>query len=481
MSSPKRQHPMMIITGLISQLRGLLWPIVLVLLARTLGSNPDEPFFDRFTLIFTGATLGGTLVLSLLRWFFFTYRYDHDIMEIKSGVFIKKERKIKRERIQAISLDTHLILKYLKLTSLTVETAGNLNEAEVKINVLTLPEAMHLKQTLQQNGGALDDSYAPTPHLVEVDTNTLFLAGLTSGGVGVMSLGVLFFGFQIFTMIDRSSSIEFSSTWQFVLAGMVLLFLVILIGWILSIIKYVLQYAAFTLSREEQELTITRGLIRKKEVALSLERIQAITIIQGLLRQPLGYVTIEAKVAGARSEDSLSATVLHPLIHERDVPHFMAELLPQYTYPKTFTSAPRRALIRYFFRASWIFIVLIPLYIFVPQTLYGLVLWPVSLALGFLRYKAAAVHLSENQLTLRYRLVAKSSVMIPRQHIQAAHFQANPLQRWRKLKDFGVFILSAPTPTYASVRDLDDTTTDELYHALAHRHEVAATLEEAST
>ena len=480
MSNPKRQHPMMILTGVIAQLKGLIWPIVLVLLARTLGSNPDEPFFDRFTLIITGVTLGGTLLFSVLRWLFFTYRYDHDIIEIKSGVFIKKERKIKRERIQAISLDTHVILKYLGLTSLNVETAGNLNEAEVKINVLTLLEATQLKQTLQHNGQPTEDAPSAPPNMVEVDTNTLFLAGLTSGGVGVMSLGVLFFGFQIFGIID-AVTVDFTATWQLVLAAMIALFLVLLLGWILSIIKYVLQYAAFTLQRENQELTITRGLIRKKEVVLSLDRVQAIQLIQGLIRQPLGYLTIEAKVAGARSDDAVSATVLHPLIHEREVPAFMASLFPQYVLPQTMTSSPKRARVRYLFRASWLYIVLTPLYFFVPQALFILLLWLPSVALAVLKHRAAAVSLSEDQLTLRYRNVAKSTLLVPRHHIQALTFQANPLQRWRKLKDVGLYVLSAPSPTYASVRDLELSVTDGLYEAFAHRKEADPLKTEAST
>ena len=466
MSNIQRQHPLMIVTGVISQLKGLIWPILLVFLARFLGSDQSGPFFDRFTLIFTGVTLGGTFLFSLLRWIFFTYRYDAHLIEIKSGVFIKKERKIKRERIQAISLDTHILLKLLGLTTLKVETAGNLNEAELSIQVMKLEDAKALKETLSSNGhDALNESEAHSA-LVEVDTNTLFIAGLTSGGVGVTSLAVLFFAFQIISMVD-TFEVDFSGTWQILLALLFGVFLVVLTGWIISIIRYVLQYANFTLTRDERDLTITRGLIRKKEVMLSLERVQAISLIQGMIRQPLGYLTIEAKVAGARSEDNLSSTILHPLIHEREILAFMQHLFPQYELPESYERAPKRALIRYLFRASLLFVFLSPLYFLVPYGWAILAVWPLFLGLAMLKYRSAGVALTDSQCSLRYRVVAKTQFFVPRAHIQACHIQANPLQRWRKLKDVGVYVLSSPSPTFAMVKDLSETTVNEVFLSLS--------------
>ena len=462
MSKRTRQHPFMILVSLLQQTLGLISYLLIFVVARLLSGEGEGFSFGRNDYLFIVIPIILVVLNSFLQWFFFTYRYDEQLIEIQSGVLIKKERKIKTARIQAMNLDASLLLRLFGLTRLTLETAGNLSESEVEIKTLTLKQAHQMKAVLLDSKPLVDEKRNAA--LVRVKTSALMWASLTSGGALFTGIAVVFFVLQFISFLEFNLSFE--NVWQVAVGVLIVTLGVLLLGWIISIIRYVLQYAMFTLVNENDELKISRGLLHTRSSTIALKRIQAVHIIQGVLRQPFGYVAIEAKVAGGRTEDSLSSTILHPFIHIRDLAAFCATLFPQYTLPQDYVSSPKRARLRYLLRASWLFILVLPAMVFYPYLAFMMLLWPVSLAYGFSRHKNTGFQLTDHQLNLRYRSFRKSIMMIPRHHLQAIAFEANIIQRWQGLSHLRVYILSSPQPTMVQLKDGDISDLMKVYDAL---------------
>src|SRR5699024_12406395 len=75
-----------------------------------------------------------------------------------------------------------------------------------------------------------------------------------------------------------------------------------IVSWILGIVRTIIKYGNFTITKDDGELLITRGLLEKRQLTIPLRRIQAIGMKESMIRQPLGYITVFAEVAGSTSE-----------------------------------------------------------------------------------------------------------------------------------------------------------------------------------
>lgn len=469
MSKLYRQHPITIITGVFSELKSYLIPFFIFVVLRGLGEESGT-FFDRWFVIFILITISVSLIAGFMKWLFFRFKYSSEAIEIFSGVLIKKHRNIKRSRIHTINLEANVIWQLLELVSVNIETPGNLGEAEVKISALPQSLAEDLRETLNTNDKVEVDKEIKKK-TVALDTVTLLKAGATSGSVGVVFavifalIGqlIVFIPERLFQMIAQF----FTQTDQVVL---VILFVFgLVLSWIISIIRYVLRYAFFTLTEVDDTLEIRRGLFVKRHLTIKLNRIQAVTIIEGLIRQPFKYATIELKVAGG-SDSSNESVVIHPLIKKYDIAAFLSNLLPDYSLPETYQSVPKRALRRYLFRASIPMILslgllFIDLRLIIVSIVVGILLIP----LGYLRYRDAGYLTQADSLFLQFRRIARTSVMVHKKHLQSYEMITNPFQRLKRLRTLGVWVMSSPTPTNFKVKDFEESDASRVYQWVLER------------
>ncbi|MFH5881309.1 PH domain-containing protein [Liberiplasma polymorphum] len=472
MSNFKRQHPITIFTGAIKELKGFIIPIILVAGFSVVGTDLDL-FGDYWALLFTLITIGTSALFGSLKWFFFRYSYDEDAITIKSGVMIKKHRYIKKERIQTINLEAGIILRLLGLSSIRIETAGNLDESEVSIDATRLNEAHTIKQLFTENKKVVqsEETLKPEDKMIEVDAIQLFKAGLTSGGFIVVLLFMIFLLGQITAFLPSSTIAYFEDVYARlgVIFLLITLFSVILLSWIASIFKYVIRHAFFTIKKSETDIEITRGLIVKKTLTIKPHRIQAVVLKQGLFRQPFNYVSIEVKVAGGKMEDSLTSTELHPFIKSNQVKDFLKNVLPDIPVNETFIGIPKRAWIRYSVRNLWMYLVLIPLSFFSLYSLWFLVLLPFSILLMMSQFNFAGFYIGEDTLYIRKRVIARQWVITKRKHIQSMHFNRSLFQRIRRLSTVGFTVLAAPKVAVFSLQDIGYDDQKDLYEWLSKK------------
>src|SRR5690606_23775719 len=136
-----------------------------------------------------------------------------------------------------------------------------------------------------------------------------------------------------------------------------------LLAFVASVIAEVARFGGFSVTRSGDQLVIRRGLFERREISVSLERIQAIRIVEGLLRQPLGYASLIVETAG-HAEERGQSTQLHPFLHRSQWLSLLGALTPEHAVAPELERPPRRALRRFATRPT-----LLALAVALPLTL----------------------------------------------------------------------------------------------------------------
>jgi len=488
MFSPERAHPIMIFTGFFRQIKGFIIPI---LIAFGLQFQSDAGIFEnRYTLIITISFLLLNILGGFFKWYFFRYDYSDGVLHIKSGVFIKQDRFIKKERIQTVSYKANIFYRMLDLVTLQIETAGGYKEPEIDIEAVNREKAEELRKVLKKKleeknvqdiaakgydeederykeGFAVEKNEALKANTLKVKYKRLIIAGMTSSGIGVIfSFIAVIFG-QGVAFIPENMLNRFFRTFQNAGVSVLisLVFVGFLLAWVISIIRFVFSYGDFTIEKKGDEILIRRGLLEQKQVSLNLHRIQGIRIVEGLIRQPLGYGSIHVEVAGGASKDDGFQTIIHPLIQKKEIHDFIKVIAPERTYMEGFEKLPKRSLQKYLFRSVILLIPLPVAFYYIPTNWpwLGMVAFPISLMLGYLRYRDGGYRIHDENLILRYRVLARTTVLLKRKQIQSLELQTNFIQKMRNLTTPKATILTAMKSATFTVKDLTTESGKELW------------------
>ena len=100
MFEPKRLHPIAIILNIIKTIKELVLPFLLVVVLP--GNNDNIPSWVQPLVISIIVVL--IILRAFIQWLRFTYRIESGEFRIESGVFIRKKRYIKFDRIQSIDI-----------------------------------------------------------------------------------------------------------------------------------------------------------------------------------------------------------------------------------------------------------------------------------------------------------------------------------------------------------------------------------------
>lgn len=436
MSKPQRLHPAAIIFNFIRILKEGIYAIIIGFIT-----------FRGLSFVYFISALAAVLILlisiSILIWYRFTYQIEADELRIQYGIFVKKRRFISKHRIQSIDLTAGVIHRIFKLVKVEIDTASG-SGAEASLKAVTLTEGERVRSELKKTRveeveSGVEAKQPPRPSFT-VSFKRLFLAGSTSGSVGII-LAFFFFGFSQLEQFIPESYYENTLTWIIGLSltliiGLGIIVLVLL--WLFGIAGTMIKYGHFMITKNEDELFITRGLLEKKQSTIPLGRIQAVGIQESIIRQPLGYVTVFAEVAGGmagKGEDF--STMLHPMLKKTEVQAFLNEMLPEYAVGPDEISVklPGRAQKYYMIRALLpIVLPLIAVLYFIPRFFWIPVIVMVLCGLlGYLRYRAGGYHIAGNCLIIRYRTFNKITMIMYHKRVQAFESMQHFIHRRERL------------------------------------------------
>jgi len=248
----------------------------------------------------------------------------------------------------------------------------------------------------------------------------------------------------------------------------------VLIAAAVSVAGTVLAFAEFAVVRDDRRLRVRRGLITERTGTIPLDRIHGVRIVEGLLRRPLGYATVQVEVAGYRGDNELTRTLV-PLVHRSDLPELLHRMLPEVPWTDAELSRPpARARRRYW--TVPLLVALVPALItlvVVPEAWQVVAVLPLvlGLVLGESRWRGAGWALGPETLTVRNQLVARTTLLALARRVQRVQRRSQPFQRRVDLATFGVALATGRRGT---VRHLEAADADDLQRSVAARTSRAA-------
>jgi len=202
MSDYRRQHPLLILLDIG---RGLISNVSFALIIAI--SLPDDIFGGFVGNMIVGllAIFGLSALYNVFRWYFFLYRYEEGLVHIRQGVLYKKERTIKRERVQSMNTNANVMQQAFGLVTLQIKTAGVSVDAEVNLRAVSKGEAESIKEHLYAKGARSATEPVEVPKSSRfLQGQDVWLAALTSGRFMVLFSIVAVIYFQVFEYIPQS-------------------------------------------------------------------------------------------------------------------------------------------------------------------------------------------------------------------------------------------------------------------------------------
>ncbi|WP_404451200.1 PH domain-containing protein [Virgibacillus necropolis] len=447
MSEKQRLHPAAIFFTLIKTFKELIFSIGIGFFAL---KDAGLIYF----VIGTCVLIIGAIVFSTLSWYRYTYRIEEEELRIEYGIFVRKKRYISKNRIQSIDLTQSVAHRIFKLVQVKIETAGSGigTEASLKAVKLQIGESLREElKTLQKTNIETDESIDETVQdkpSQKITAKRLFFAGTTSGSIGIIFVIMSVLFSELGQFIPEG---YYENTFHTIISFSIIIIVVLVLAsllllWFLGIAGTMIKYGNFTITKNEDELFIARGLLEKKQTTIPIRRIQAVGIDESLLRQPFGYVTVYAEIAGGSMEKGEDfSTILFPIMKRTEVDDFLEKFLPEYISERNnLNGLPAQAKTFYIIRSTIVLILaIIAMLFFIPQFIWApTILLILCMFMGLLRYKDAGFRINEEQLTLRYRVLNRKTVILFHKRIQSFERKQYLLQQKASIATMKTSIVS---------------------------------------
>ena len=466
-----RLHPVWIVLRAIETLRGLAVPLIIVLVSR-------RSMTDLIGYGVIGAVVAASIAMRAVTWTRTSYEITGEGVWSRTGLIDRRERFLPFERIQSVNVSESVLHRLFRVVRLTIESAaGGQSQADITLDALTRETAEGLRRRIANRqlqsapAGAADGAAASgTSEQAKVAAlaaegeliralsyRELVLAGVISGRIGPFAAAVgalIQFGDDLLpsSIYERVALSAADLTVQVVIA---LLFTVAVIAWLVSIVGTLVVYGGFELRRLDDRLVISYGLLDRRKVSVPIARIQAVTISEGILAQPIGRASLRYISAGDGKTGGETGTLL-PILPRDEVAAILDRIAPALAADLgavPFEGIPARALRRYMLAPTWLVVILTPIACALvwqildwpwQRGLLTLLLAPLTLLFGLAQYRATGWWLGPTgQLVARSRPLARLTIITDRRRVQFAQAASDYLQRRSALATFSAAVPGA--------------------------------------
>lgn len=371
LSGVHRGSALSLITGAVSGL-GVAFGVSLVAIVRTVGGNVAKDLPGVIAIASTIVALG--VVSSVITWRTRTWELTDAGIMLRSGLVTSKQLQVPYEHIHTVNMSSNLVERVLGLMTLDLDTGAASSEGEAtRIRGLQADMAEALREELFRRKAAMladqgldaraaaadasaeaDDGASPTAPAPSPDacytltTAQLVFAALTEARVVAQAAAFLILIVQGINLLQESSLVNLSDVAGDIavlpvalLVGAValLLALALVVGFAVSFVMSLIGFAGYRAERAGGRISVERGLLSRTSHTVALERIQSISIRQGIIRQLIGYAEVRASVVGAIGSSDETSTadgvVLHPFIRVTEVEAFLASIAPDFSAAET--------------------------------------------------------------------------------------------------------------------------------------------------
>lgn len=472
-SSFQRLHIATVLLQVLANARALVAMIAMFALSY-LSSGPKAGRAD----IVTNSIGIGFAVLAvipaLFRYLTVRYAIVDGAFVLRSGLVFRQVRTIPLERIQNINLKRNVLQRVLKVATLQIETASG-SGVEAELAVVGNAEAERLAEALQGMVAAQEPEERDRDLVYSATSGQLFLAGATqnrAGHIVVFFLGLLQYADDlargIFKQVSRYADPmlhRMSDVNTIVMAGTVGLVLLLMAGWIFSVIGSFVSDWGFTLRADRGLLRLRHGLFTQLESAVPARRVQALRFDAPILQRRLGYCQIYAESAGSYQDKAAGGSAkLCPLLERSGAQDLGRLVFPslgidEVVWRQVSPFTVRRGFVRTML--TWTF--------FIGAVALGwnswmwLALAPAALHAAWLgrhRYQVLGFARENGFFYVRQGVWRRRIVAVPEDRIQAATVTQSPFQRRWGIADLN--FVTAGATMHARV-EIVDLPLDEAY------------------
>ncbi|MDO5504892.1 MAG: PH domain-containing protein [Pseudoxanthomonas suwonensis] len=316
----RRLHPWSWLFALISGLRQFIVPLLVLLFAGRRGDG--EGWWELAPMI-------GVAAIALVSiWQYFTYRYriDSNSVVIRSGLLHRSLRQIPFARIHNVAIHQSPLHRLFGVADVKLESAGG-TQPEAHMQVLTREQALALEALVRRHARgdaaaatAVDGMQGPAAAppsrlLLALSPGEIVRLGLISNrGMVVVAAAVALLAqtsrgvFADMVEAVRNLLFGYAESHRFdvpdyLLAGLLLLLGALLLLRLLSVALAFIQYHGFRLEQSGRRLTVERGLFSRLRSSAPRRRIQAWTLVEGVLHRLLQRRSLRVDSAVAAAAD----------------------------------------------------------------------------------------------------------------------------------------------------------------------------------
>lgn len=293
-SIPQRQSPatvlIVIVKVLVSLLKYII-PLVLIYILR-----PSSKGGNSWEIVLIGIS-GITIIGALIELFFFRFSIVNRELIIKKGLFIKETTVLPLDKIQVVHIERTWIHKIFNTGQVSFDSAGS-EKIEIKIKAIELRKAEALKEFITGSGQqSTEQLVKPLDQtILSLDIKDLLKLCISANHLEAFFI-LLAFGFSVFNSIEDVTE-DKKGFWQWIVeftqgsSGKMILTLsiaILLISVMISIIRILLLYADFRISRSDKGFHIRTGLINSKEKLVPFRKIQFISWKANWVRRKMNF------------------------------------------------------------------------------------------------------------------------------------------------------------------------------------------------
>lgn len=466
MSEFRRQHPIAAVARALALIKGNLVTIIVLLVVGSRGGEAS-------VIWWIGGGFLTLLVLGVVSWWRFQYKIEDGEMHIKRGLFVRQNMYLTRDRVQVIDITAGVLQRMFGLVKVEIKTAAS-SSREATIDAISRADAEIITEKLKKKNGTAGDLQDTEEPAAEKQARTfhlpgknLLVAASTSGsfGIALSVIGTIFS--QAEPLISENEIYEWfmsvipAETDLFLIITVV--GLLILFAWLMSFFGTLFSYGDFSLTVFSDELLITRGIFEKKRITIPFNRIQAIWIMEGVLRQPFGYCSVHLESAGYGDSKGNGSILLFPLIKKHKLDPFLEKIVPEYIKSAPAQKPPLRAMRRYIFKSLLISVpVIAGLWWLFDASLWIWILLIPAAFWGWLRYRDASIGWDYDNIMISFRNLAKTTAVIKKTRAQDLDIEQSWIQKFRNLISVNLHVASGDQGRSFSVKELEVSVSDYL-------------------
>lgn len=334
----KRQHPIMVIYKIYSQIRYSIIPLAALLYNEIRGGTGQQPGWVYNIAIIYGIMTG---CWSILAWYRETYQLDSNMLHITRGVFTVSQRTIPLVKITNIKIEQRWIYRLLGIANVELQTSDSNASADARL-VTSRKMAESLKKSLDHSESQSVNTSSKEHHvtrkeilMLSMSSNTFWL-GLP---VTVAVIQQLWSWLSPVPEEEQASFVELfkGETWSGItLSGSIEVSLILgaflvscaLITWLFSLGTAQLRYKSWHLSRSGDVLSIHYGSLERKSVQFQVKRIQSLRIKDLMFGRLYGYASVYIDCVGYSGERKVK--LLIPSIRTSELTEVLGRVLPEF-------------------------------------------------------------------------------------------------------------------------------------------------------